>query len=102
MPDYDYTEYINSLDWKRKRQGFIARAGYVCQRCGAKYEDVTLQVHHLHYHTLGEEKGFDVEVLCINCHKIADAARRQKRRRQREAVYMAGKEWDFDDFDTPP
>lgn len=71
----EYNEYIKSLDWKRKRTGFIARAGYACQDCGA--EDVTLQVHHLHYDTLGCETEKDVRVLCLICHPAADKKRAQ-------------------------
>jgi len=79
-----YDAYINSLDWKRKRVRWLASAGYMCQRCGA--QNITLQVHHLHYHTLGEETDKDVQVLCIKCHEIADALRLMERRRQRWAM----------------
>ena len=70
-----YTDYINSLAWKTARCKFISNAEYTCQRCGADDDDLVLEVHHLHYRTLGNERDEDVMVLCQECHKIEDLKR---------------------------
>ena len=34
-------------------------------------------MHHLHYETLGHESLADVQVLCQDCHRLADAGRKK-------------------------
>jgi hypothetical protein len=47
-----YRQYLNSFAWKNFRAQVIANCGGRCQRC----RDLTmLEVHHLHYRTLGQE-----------------------------------------------
>ena len=43
---------------------------YKCCMCGQDNEHTRLQVHHLHYRTLGEENPMtDLVSLCKSCHE---------------------------------
>ena len=43
--------------------------GYRCERCGFHGTDKQMELHHLHYDTLGREQTGDVQVLCARCHR---------------------------------
>lgn len=60
-----YTTYIGSAKWKRKRLGIFKRDG-CCQAC--RYEKY-LQVHHLSYANICNERDEDLLTLCEFCHK---------------------------------
>lgn len=64
----DYATYINSRLWHRRRRAFISAATGRCQICGE--QRYSLDVHHLHYRTLGHESAADVLVLCRHCHDV--------------------------------
>src|SRR5687767_3642617 len=68
-----------SPHWHAFRQEALAAARYLCQRCKSNQD---LEVHHLHYDTLGHESLNDVEVLCVSCHALADKERKKQRARQ--------------------
>jgi hypothetical protein len=69
----DYEQYLHSPHWLKRRQARLDRASRQCEfqseespawlgpRCT---ETTGLQVHHLHYDTLGRERDDDLEVLC--------------------------------------
>ena len=73
----DYRTYMASDQWKRVRMSALQRARR-CEICGRyglplknreRYQvDGTngLQVHHLHYRTLGNEQPEDLIVLCTD------------------------------------
>jgi len=97
-----YREYLRSPEWQRKRQAAFAHYGRECQWCGDKKR---LQVHHLHYRTLGSESPEDLEILCPGCHADADIRRaRESEARSAAALYEAqldgwasekyGEEWE--------
>lgn len=69
----DYKTHIKSEKWREFCKAARVAAGLKCQRCGAKNK--LLEVHHLHYSTLGHESLADVEVLCKDCHRPADRER---------------------------
>jgi hypothetical protein len=73
MPSSFYDEYLKSEEWAEFRKDALVAAGYRCRRCGFAGE---LDVHHKHYTTLGHESLSDVEVLCRDCHAVADAERK--------------------------
>lgn len=63
----DYKNYINSGSWKQKVAEKLKLANWKCQRCGAS--GIKLDVHHLHYETLGnEDLDTDVIAVCRKCH----------------------------------
>lgn len=61
-----YETYIRSKKWFRKRKNMLALCGSQCENCG---NTKSLQVHHLHYRTLGRESVNDLKLLCDSCHK---------------------------------
>jgi hypothetical protein len=72
-----YTQYMQSPAWQARRAKRLALAGLRCEGCTAY--GVPLEVHHLHYRSLGHEEDADLEVLCKPCHNQADAERRRAR-----------------------
>jgi 5-methylcytosine-specific restriction endonuclease McrA len=65
----NYADYIKSPGWASKRRGKLFDANYKCEKCGS--ETQTLEVHHLTYERLGDERMSDLIVLCSYCHKVA-------------------------------
>lgn len=71
-PFLDYTKHINSDRWERRRQQAIQDVGGTCQfikngkLCGSTDR---IQVHHLSYDNLGNEKPEDLLVVCRECHR---------------------------------
>lgn len=68
-----YLDTIKSPRWKELRERLIAERGGKCQVCGRS--DVTLQLHHVTYERLGNERDTDLLVVCIPCHKDKDNTR---------------------------
>mgnify|MGYP001618646519 CR=1 FL=1 len=75
MPDYlnhrvqrlgykSYSAYLQSPQWKLFRDRVKASACYSCGR-----HNVILQVHHINYDRLGDERPDDVVTLCNSCHE---------------------------------
>ena len=75
MRSAKYEAYITSFDWWLKSKEALERAGYRCERCGA---GKPLEVHHLTYERLGEERPEDLLVVCPDCHEREDTARTQR------------------------
>jgi len=84
---WTYEAYVHSPEWATRRRIALVTAGGRCQRCGARG---ALEVHHLHYRTLGREEEGDLEVLCKTCHPQADRERAYRTAAaQAEALYAA-------------
>jgi hypothetical protein len=62
-----YEDYLKSKHWKSFRKQVIKESGDQCEMCLIVLHR-GLQVHHLHYLTLGNESRGDVKVLCRTCH----------------------------------
>lgn len=60
-----YTNYIQSTEWKIKRNLALIRDNNLCQRCKVKSAE---EVHHLTYENLFCEKLEDLLSLCKVCH----------------------------------
>lgn len=58
-------QYLNSPEWKTKRQHALKLAHYSCQMCGTPRN---LHVHHVSYKNLFQETDLDLVVVCNNCH----------------------------------
>jgi len=68
MPDlipHSYADYLQSTEWRVRRADALEAAGFRCQRCGHMYG---LDVHHVTYERLGNERPEDLVVLCRVCH----------------------------------
>jgi hypothetical protein len=83
-----YLARIASADWERLRILRIAEAHGKCERC-RRYRPNSLQLHHLHYRTLGKEQRGDLELLCCECHEDADSERRATVRHETEQRHWA-------------
>lgn len=68
----DYKTYINSPEWKKKRERAFKLLGRKCQKCGNTKK---LEVHHLTYDNLYNESVSDVEIVYNTCHPVADYQR---------------------------
>lgn len=60
-----YQRYLQSVEWKAKRELVIKRCGGVCEGCGL--QPVT-EVHHSTYRHFGDEFLFELRGLCQGCH----------------------------------
>ena len=67
----NYVDYLCSPEWFSVRRAAMRRAQFRCEqeRPGEPRHDGPLEVHHLHYESLGCERLEDVEVLCRSCHR---------------------------------
>lgn len=65
-----YREYMLSPQWAVKRKAVVARAGHTCQRCGRR--NCRIEVHHLTYVRLGQERPEDLIAVCMDCHRLLD------------------------------
>jgi len=61
----EYGKYLQSKDWKERRDEFRDTWGNKCVCC---YSAESLHVHHLNYECLGKETIKDVILLCKGCH----------------------------------
>jgi len=63
----NYQEYLTeSTRWQLLRSVAFRRADYRCERCKRR---TGLELHHLHYDSIGHEELEDIEALCTDCHK---------------------------------
>ena len=74
-PVLKYYTYLNSKEWQDFRDKVFRLKGRVCSKCGTA--EGVINVHHLHYQTLGRESMKDVRVLCQKCHKNTHFRRRK-------------------------
>jgi len=61
-----YKAYLESPEWFAKREEILKRDNYECRECGSPN---LLQVHHLNYNNLFDEKPEDLMTLCKPCHE---------------------------------
>lgn len=73
-----YEDYLRSDRWKNIRELLFEHRGRRCEACG-KTEN--LEVHHLTYRRLGQERAEDLMIVCPACHEWED---RKRKRRNRE------------------
>jgi 5-methylcytosine-specific restriction endonuclease McrA len=62
-----YRDYLQTGDWKYRRERALKRAKFSCQVCSGKGE---LHVHHRTYVRRGNEAEGDLIVLCATCHQL--------------------------------
>jgi hypothetical protein len=65
-----YNAYIQSDQWKKKRNLIWKRDKHACRLCGLKPILTELCVHHCTYERLMNEEENDLITLCRNCHKL--------------------------------
>jgi DNA invertase Pin-like site-specific DNA recombinase len=62
----DYTEYLNSPEWKAIRKRILKRANHKCEVCKISR---AYQVHHKTYKRIFHEKDSDLIAICGICHQ---------------------------------
>jgi len=63
----EYMVYIKSAKWAAKRELYFKTNGKYCRAC-AKIDGV-IQLHHMTYDRLGNERLSDLVALCPSCHR---------------------------------
>lgn len=61
-----YLSYLNSSEWKTRRNHKLRSVNYRCEKCSSKRD---LEVHHLSYEHVGHESDNELQVLCSTCHR---------------------------------
>jgi hypothetical protein len=69
-----YAAYRKTPECQTRRRAILNRAKGTCEGC-RRSDD--LEVHHLHYYTVGSEKPEDLRALCRSCHEEAHSDRRR-------------------------
>lgn len=76
----EYTKYLNSPEWKNKRDLVLKRDDYMCQCCLKNY---ATQVHHKSYEFVdlaGSEPCFDLVSVCKSCHDSIERMKKENRK----------------------
>lgn len=63
----DYGAYLQTPEWRTRRDRHLEFAGHRCQIC---YSPSSLHVHHRTYKNRGHERTSDLIVLCSECHEL--------------------------------
>ena len=58
--------YFKTNVWKIKRKMVLERCKGICEKCGKKK---VVDIHHLNYDSLGQERLESLIGLCRKCHK---------------------------------
>lgn len=68
----NYQEYIWSDVWRDKSKTFLEQREYSTgsSKCEVCEKKKPLNVHHLHYKTLGMESSRDLIAVCKKCHEL--------------------------------
>lgn len=61
-----YEEYLQTPEWRQKRELALERDNYCCRVCNS---DERLHVHHRTYVRRGNENLEDLTTLCEECHE---------------------------------
>lgn len=66
-----YNRYLASAEWRKRRADRIAIDGGACVVCKHDGSIYPLQVHHIHYGSLGNEDVIhDLMTVCARCHDL--------------------------------
>lgn len=70
-----YLATLSSKEFKRRKTARVKATRSHCERCGLYFPRSGLQLHHKTYERLGNELETDLELLCRECHIVADRER---------------------------
>ena len=83
----EYERALASPHWRNLREEAMDDTGFTCEECKAPNSDsMKLELHHLHYKTLGSETLEDVQILCPSCHRDADRKRAEEQKLAAEVM----------------
>lgn len=74
-----YAQYLQTDEWKQKREMVMLRDKYLCQCC---MKNAATQVHHKSYEFVdftGLEPCFDLVAICKDCHEKLHEARNNRK-----------------------
>ena len=80
-----YEAHINSSKWKNTCAAVRRLHGNRCQKCG--HGSARLEVHHINYERLGDERLSDLMLLCPDCHAAEDK-KREKASKEKSAAAL--------------
>ena len=63
----EYIQYLQSQEWRIKKELVLTRENNTCQKCGSTSN---LQIHHWTYYRLYREDLNDLYCLCSRCHNF--------------------------------
>lgn len=89
-----YLNRIDSVEWKELKERLMREREGKCERC--RRTNVVLELHHIHYETVGYERDTDLSLLCEICHRAADAERAERTRFDRGVNTYATKKYGDD------
>lgn len=75
-----YNKYLDSPEWRRKRELVLKRDNYLCQCC---LKNTATQVHHKSYEFVdmeGGEPAFDLVSICPPCHERIEKVKSENRK----------------------
>jgi hypothetical protein len=90
----EYSRYIGSAAWAKKRQACFSFWKWECAVCGPDWRERGdhLECHHLHYRTLGHENvRYDLRPLCSLHHGRGRITHWQLKMRRKS--YRSRKRW---------
>lgn len=80
-----YKLYIRSQAWRAKREEAFRFYGRRCQVCGGTKR---LEINHLNYSSLYNERVVDLSVLCHSCHMEYTFLRRKLSKRKHTGPHI--------------
>ena len=67
--DFMYSKYWNKLKFEYIRVNrILGKKATICECCGKEFKIEFIQLHHLTYKNIGNEKFNELIRLCFNCH----------------------------------
>jgi hypothetical protein len=72
MPTSEYISYLRSAEWSQLRSRLLTERGAECECCGSSKR---IQLHHLTYERIFEERDEDLMLLCPICHESVERAK---------------------------
>lgn len=82
-----YKHYLKGPRWAAKRELWFNTFGKYCRACGTTRGPI--QLHHMTYERLGNERLGDLVALCSNCHKEVETLYRRAGRGDRMLITLA-------------
>lgn len=64
----NYYSYLESRHWKTKKEEFLNSKYYNGKCCRCKQKKKFMNIHHLHYDSVGNESLTDLVAICVACH----------------------------------
>ena len=71
-----YNNYLNSPEWREKRERVLERDNYRCRACE---DEQATEVHHLTYNHVGSEPLFELVSVCNFCHEMITKLDRKRK-----------------------